>query len=196
MDGSTALVPNEIQSLVSNGFTVGTDASVNSNTVSYHWIAFKAVSGKLVLGSYSGNGTAGHGITGLGFSPALVIVMDTVAQPPVFRTSANSASCDFNKNVCNTTTYITGLGADGFTVGTDSRVNSSAHTYYYAAWKQHTSLYPMSIAVRRAHAAQLKGHQTSKGTIRFSLNKPLPSALVRRLVKARIAEVRKKKGRA
>jgi uncharacterized protein YdhG (YjbR/CyaY superfamily) len=61
---------------------------------------------------------------------------------------------------------------------------------WYAGWKSHTSLYPITPPIQRALATELRGLGVSKGTVRFPLNEPPTLALIRRLVNARVAEVR------
>lgn len=62
----------------------------------------------------------------------------------------------------------------------------------YAAARDHCALYPMSPQVIEDLADELAGYSLSKGTIRFDPAKPLPAALVMKIVKARIAENRAK----
>jgi len=59
----------------------------------------------------------------------------------------------------------------------------------FGASANHLSFYPMSGSITKALADDLHGYDTSKGAIRFATNKPLPAALVRKLIKARIAEI-------
>ena len=64
---------------------------------------------------------------------------------------------------------------------------------YYAAWAHHISIYPLTGQIRRAFATELKNYKTSKGTIQFPLDEPLPAGLIRRIVKTRVGELRGKK---
>jgi len=66
----------------------------------------------------------------------------------------------------------------------------------YAAAKAHCAFYVMSPQVIVDHAADLDGFDTSKGTIRFTPEEPLPAELVEKLVRARMAESDERWGRS
>ena len=61
----------------------------------------------------------------------------------------------------------------------------------FAAFKDHCSFFPGANPVA-THKDELKAYETSKGTIRFPIGKPLPAALVKKLVRTRIAENEKR----
>jgi uncharacterized protein YdhG (YjbR/CyaY superfamily) len=59
---------------------------------------------------------------------------------------------------------------------------------FFGAWANHCAFYPGSSATLKKFRNELRDFQTSKGTLRFSPDKPVPVALVKKLLKARIAE--------
>lgn len=59
----------------------------------------------------------------------------------------------------------------------------------YGASANHCAYYPMSGAIVEKMKAELNGYKTSKGAIQFPIGKPLPAALIKKLVKARLAEI-------
>jgi len=58
----------------------------------------------------------------------------------------------------------------------------------FGAWKNHCAFYPMSSRTLKLFLAELGAFETTKGTIRFNPDRPLPAALVKKLVKARMVE--------
>ena len=65
---------------------------------------------------------------------------------------------------------------------------------WFAAFSDHCSLFP-TAAIVEAFKKDLKDYSTSKGTVHFPLDRPLPLALIKKMVKARVAQMEKGKGR-
>ena len=61
-----------------------------------------------------------------------------------------------------------------------------------AAFKDHCSFFPLGSSVLDQFAEELKSFRVSKGTLHFPVDEPMPAALVRKIVKARIAQNEKK----
>jgi uncharacterized protein YdhG (YjbR/CyaY superfamily) len=65
---------------------------------------------------------------------------------------------------------------------------------WFAAFSNHCSVFP-TAAVIEQFKDELKNYRTSKGTIQFPVDQPLPAALLKKMVKARLAEIENKKER-
>jgi uncharacterized protein YdhG (YjbR/CyaY superfamily) len=87
------------------------------------------------------------------------------------------------KAVAPKATEKIGYGMPGFYV--DGRP-----LVYYSAFKEHCSLFPASGGVIERFADDLKGYGLAKGTIRFPIGQPLPAPLVKKIVKAKLEELR------
>lgn len=60
---------------------------------------------------------------------------------------------------------------------------------YFAGWKKHYSVYPVTEPLLAAFAEELEPYDLDKGTIRFSLDEPVPSALITRIAKFRVQQL-------
>lgn len=65
---------------------------------------------------------------------------------------------------------------------------------WFAAFADHCSLFP-TAAVIKEFKGELKSYKLSKGTIQFAIGKPLPATLVKKMVRARVAQVEGKQAR-
>jgi hypothetical protein len=125
-------------------FSVGTTSSCNTNGNEYIAYCWTATTGKSAFGSYTGTGSAGLAVTGLGFKPAVVFIKrsdsagswyihDSSRNPnnpaqDLLSPNNNDAEATFSNNKID-------LDSDGFTVqGTAGDHNASGGTYLYMAF--------------------------------------------------------------
>jgi uncharacterized protein YdhG (YjbR/CyaY superfamily) len=66
---------------------------------------------------------------------------------------------------------------------------NGVHLLFFAGWKQHYSLYPVSDALVAAFKDELAPYELSKGTIRFPLDEPVPEGLIERIAKFRAKQL-------
>ena len=132
---STTSATDRITGFLSNGFSVGSGASVNTSGDVFYYLAIKNKSGEIATGSYTGNGIDNTNITGLSFQPDFVWVM-TPGISSVWRTATMTGdnSLPFTSNSMQPN-WIQALNSNGFQVGTDAVVNTNFTTYYYVACK-------------------------------------------------------------
>ncbi len=79
--------------------------------------------------------------------------------------------------------------AEGLSYGTPALLHRGRPLIGIAVAAKHLSLYPFSAAVVAAVADQLPASRVSKGTIRFTAEQPLPTALLRQVIELRLAEI-------
>jgi uncharacterized protein YdhG (YjbR/CyaY superfamily) len=82
-------------------------------------------------------------------------------------------------------------GEQGFTYRMPCLRHDDRPVVWYAGYKAHVSLYPMTPPIVKEHAAALRGLHTSKGTIRFPLDALPSAALVKKLVNSRLSEMQR-----
>ncbi len=122
--------------------SLGTNAGVNQSATNYVAYLFAPIAGVSAFGVYTGTG-ASNPITGLGFSPSLVVIKSRRGLPSpwsVYDTGRGATiRLQMNVNAAEATVAqgLTSFDADGFTVGTSNEVNSNAvgtERYIWMAW--------------------------------------------------------------
>ncbi|MFZ2778643.1 MAG: fibronectin type III domain-containing protein, partial [Candidatus Moraniibacteriota bacterium] len=135
----TADIAGGITSLDADGFSLGTNATVNTAAGTYYWEAFDIPTGGAIdfqVGSYVGNGVDNRSITGVGFKPDMVVVKSSPAIASIWRTSNHVGDISsYHNNVAEAADLIQEIEPDGFQIGTTNNVNSAGNVYWWFAFK-------------------------------------------------------------
>lgn len=142
LTGGNTYYSGGVTSLDTDGFSIGTNAQVNTNATAYYYVAMTDPGGvNLKTGMYAGSGVATT-ITGVGFKPDFVTWSDNIGDTPVFKTSTMPTDGVLRYDLfTNLTARCTSLTNDGFAIASTNEVNGSARNYYYLAIRNTPNLF-------------------------------------------------------
>lgn len=144
---STAFQANRVQALEADGFQIGTDARVNSDTIVYYYVALKDDgSGDLKVSTYTGDGTDNRSITGVGFQPTAVIFAPEGASTSGWNFAGADATSRVDTTAAN---LIQAFESDGFQVGSGT-ANTNLNIIHYVAIKNTSGVSKVSTYVGNA----------------------------------------------
>jgi len=129
-----------ITALGSDGFTVGTSATVNTASDTYYWTAFgnamrpdiSGGSSDFIVGQYIGTGRDNVNVRGLPISPDFLAIKRNSTTAGAWRTANQSGDNSlFFAATAQTTNTIQSFRTDGFQIGTAANTNTSGSIYNY-----------------------------------------------------------------
>ena len=134
-----SLQGDRIQSLDTDGFTVGRNNQVNRNGDTYYWVAIQAGS-DISLGTYIGDGSDDRSISGASFRPEWVITIGD-GQQAWFRPGGVSGDLSYKiNNPGGAVNRIQDFTSDGFQIGSHNNVNDAGVSFHYIAFKASSSI--------------------------------------------------------
>ncbi len=143
LDAPTGNIANAITALRPDSFALGTDATVNSPGVTYHWTAFgnawkpdtNSGAADLMIGAYYGNGLDGRDIGRLPFSPDMLTIKRNGTTQGTWRTSEHTGdSSSFFTATADGANRIQAFKTSAFEIGTNAEVNTANSVYWYFAF--------------------------------------------------------------
>ena len=143
----TAAAADQIQALETDGFQVGTNATVNTNLTTYYWWAMKYnVDSSFDSLQYTGNSVDSRTLTGLGMDMTgtnvyAIIRTNTAARAASHRPDALTGDAtNLWQNIAAQVDYIQAFTSDGVQVGAASDVNLNTVVFDLVAWKAEAAL--------------------------------------------------------
>ncbi len=133
---SRALKSACILSLDADGFTLGSEVSVNEAGVEFYWVAMKAVAGSVELGQYTGNGDLYRNIAVSSLAPEACLVIPAGTDLPVYRQEGmplwSAYAFDGSGRV---SASIVGFSSGSFSVSSSGSTNRAGEDYYFVCWQ-------------------------------------------------------------